>query len=226
MDIKAEFFKAIQNGNRDGVEQLLTVKPALIHERDESGLSPILVAAYYHEPEVAELLADRTVLLTIYEAAATGKITHIVRILAKQPDLVNACADDGYPPLGLAAFFGHHEVAEYLLKAGASVNAASHNAMKVTPLHSAVAAQRLEIADLLLKHGADLSLRESGGYTPLHIAAQNGDVHMIHQLLLNGADLRAKSEDGKTALDLAAEMEHVEAVEILKSEITKRLRKR
>ena len=40
-----------------------------------------------------------------------------------------------------------------------------------TPLHSAVSAGHAEVAELLLKHGADLAAVTSGGRTALHYAA-------------------------------------------------------
>src|SRR5215216_105021 len=94
------FFDAIKQGNRYEVERQLIVDPTLVHVK-ENGLSPILIAAYYHEPALASFLADKTVILTIFEAAATGKINHVIRLLARDPESVNAYAQDGFQPLGL-----------------------------------------------------------------------------------------------------------------------------
>src|SRR5215207_1726527 len=123
------FFGAIKEGNRNEVERQLGADPGLIHAR-ENGLSPILVAAYHAQPEIASFLADKTVALTIFEAAATGKINNILRILARDPQLVNAYAADGFQPLGMACYFGHFDVTEYLIKAGAPVNSPSRNDLK------------------------------------------------------------------------------------------------
>ena len=62
-------------------------------------------------PEIASFLADKTVALTIFEAAATGKINNILRLLARDPQLVNAYAEDGFQALGLACYFGHFDLA-------------------------------------------------------------------------------------------------------------------
>ena len=219
--MSAEFFDAIKRGDMEEVERRLQLDPILIHAR-ENGLSPILVAAYHREPVLASFLADKTVAITIFEAAATGKINNVIRLLARDPDKVNTYAEDGFQPLGLACFFGHFDVAEYLVKAGAVVNAKSRNGLQAAPIQSAAAGGHRKIVKLLLDHGADPNIREQGGYTPLHAAAQNGDEEMIRTLLFGGADLTIKSNDGKTALDLAMEAGHDRATLLLGEGITKR----
>lgn len=219
------FFEAIERGERDEVERLLAADPGLIHLRQE-GLSPILVAAYHGHREVASYLADKTVALTIFEAAATGKINNILRLLARDPQLVNAYATDGFQALGLASYFGHYDVVEYLLKAGAPVNSPSRNDLRAAPIQSAAAAGHAKIVELLLKHKADPNVREQGGYTPLHAAAQNGDREVIRALLYGGADLVIRAEDGKLPLDLALEAGHTEAAKLLQEGITKRFKLR
>lgn len=223
--MSAEFFDAIKQGNWEEVERQLNANPGLIHVR-EDGLSPIMVAAYYHHPEIASFLADKTVALTIFEASATGKINNILRLLARDPQLVNAYATDGYQALGLAGYFGHFDVAEYLIKAGAPINSQSRNELATTPMHSAVWGGHTKIIQLLLQSGADPNVREQGDHSPLHVAAQNGNLEIINALIYGGADLDAKSKDGKIPLDLALEAGHREAARLLQEGITKRFKTR
>lgn len=216
-----EFFDAIKQGNLAEVERRLSLDLVLIHAR-ENGLSPIMVAAYHREPAIASFLADKTVAITVFEAAATGKINNVIRLLAREPNLVNAYTVDGFQPLGLACFFGHFDVAEYLIKAGANVNSKSRNDLGVAPIQSAAAGGHRKIVKMLLAHNADPNIREQGGFTPLHAAAQNGDEETIRTLLFGGADQTIKSNNGKTALDLALEAGHEKATLLLGEGITKR----
>ena len=222
--MSARFFKAIQTGDRDKVERMLRKTPDLILSRSSKKLSPLMTAMNHHEFEIAELLLDRMVKLTVHEAAATGKITHLISNLGHKPELVNAYSEDGFQPLGLAAYFGHREIVEYLLKAGAEVNSPSKNSLGVTPLQSAVAGGHLEITRLLLSAGASPNVRDRGGYTPLHVAANNGDTEIAHSLLFGGADSEIKSKKNETPLDMAKKSGHQEITNLLKAGITRRFR--
>ncbi len=220
-----DFFDAIRQGNREQVERLLSLDPGLLRSK-EDGLSPIMVAAYHRHPELASYLADKTITLTIFEAAATGKINQIIRMLAREPELVITYADDGFQALGLACYFGHYDVAEYLATAGAPINAPARNGLKAAPIHSAASAGHTRIVTMLLKHGADANVREQSGYTALHAAAQNGDPDTVRALLLGGADLTLKSDDGKTALDIAMDAGHAKASLLLGEGVTRRFRQK
>ena len=222
--MSASFFKAIQEGDRDKVERMLRKTPDLILARDKNNLSPVMTAMYYHEFQIASLFLDRMVKLTVFEAAATGRLVHLISNLAHKPELVNAYSEDGYQPLGLAAYFGKIEAVKYLLKAGAEVNSPSKNSLGVTPLQSAVAGSHLEITRLLLEAGASPNVRERGGYTPLHTAAYNGDVEIVRSLIFGGANVEAVSEKNEKPLDMALKSEHHEVVNLLKSGITRRFR--
>ncbi len=221
----AKFFEAIKKGHTEEVKRLLAEDPSLIHT-NEGGLSPVLVAAYHRHPKLADFLASKKVSLTVYEAAATGKTEHIIRILAHEPELVKQHAEDGFDPLGLASFFGHYETARYLIRAGAAVNSPSRNALQATPLQSAAAGNHIRIVDLLLANGADPNCREQGGYTPLHAAAQHGNLDMIRALIFGGGDLDARGNDGKLPVDVALEANQQEAAKLLLEGITRRTRAR
>jgi hypothetical protein len=216
-DARDEFFQAIAAGKREQVERLLAAQPALASARNASGVSATLFSLYYREPEIAELLATAGASLTVFESAALGRVESLREALAADPAQVNAFTADGFTPLGLAAFFGHADAARTLLDHDADPNIASQNAMRVAPLHSAVAAQRLDISAELLRRGAEVNAVQADDFTPLHEAAQNGQVAMIELLLAHGADLTARKSDGQTPLDVAEAHGQAEAAALLRA---------
>ena len=211
------FFEAVKRGDLAEVERMISQEPGLLNSRTQAGVSAVLLAIYYGNPAVADLLIDHGAPLDIFESAAAGRLERVKSLLAADPSLVNAYAADGFQALGLAAFLGHEEVVQFLLAQGATVNSPSNNAQRVQPLHSAVAGKHLEIAGQLLSHGAQVNACQSGGFTPLHGAAQNGQVEMLQLLLDHGADAQATSFDGKSALDFALENGQLQAADLLRA---------
>ncbi|HEY7003110.1 MAG TPA: ankyrin repeat domain-containing protein, partial [Gaiellaceae bacterium] len=77
-----------------------------------------------------------------------------------------------------------------LVAAGADLEAPSRNqevAPEARPLHSAVAAGRMDNAEALLDAGADANARQHGGYTPLMAAEQAGNLDLAELLIRHGA---------------------------------------
>jgi len=209
------FIELIQSGTYDQVQERLEEEPGLASAVNQQGLTAILVAVYNGKPKVAQLLASYRIDLSIFEAAALGDLDRVEALLAGDSALVNAYAPDGYQPLGLAVFFGHSQVATYLIAFGADVNSPSQNAQRVYPLNSAAAASNLIAARLLLANGARVDSRQAGDFTPLHSAAQNGQAELVELLLGHGADPQAKAANGKTPLDLALEAGHQQIADLL-----------
>lgn len=207
--------EALQRGDRKLVRELLNEDPDLAGARTNGGVSVVLLAVYYGEPELAQLMVQLGAPISIFEAAALGDPERARELLEADPELAEAVAPDGFTPLGLASFFGHPEVVALLLECGANPNHASHNAQEVAPLHSAAAGRHLEIARMLLDRGADVHAVQAGDFTPLHSAAQNGQLELVELLLIHGADPQALSAGGQTPLDLAREKGHTAVVERL-----------
>ncbi len=205
-------FQAIQANDAATVTDLIEARAELLSAESPSGLSPLLFAAYYLRPQMAQLLIDLGAPVSPFEAAAAGDQTRLHAALADDPALLQAHSPDGFSLLGLCACFGHDEAAGQLLLLGADVNAASRNPMRVAPLHSAAAGNHTTLAARLLSAGADPNLAQHGGYTPLHSAAQNGNLELVELLLARGADPQARTDDQQRALDLARESEHAEVV--------------
>ena len=97
-----------------------------------------------------------------------------------------------------------------LLDLGAPVDQGEENDQSLTPLDRAVLANNVEIAKLLIQHGADVNHVDGLGMTPLLYAASIdfGDSAIIDLLLKSGANAKARTGDGLTALDLARRYQH------------------
>lgn len=215
MEANNTFFSAVKGGSLPQVRMLVEQNPALVNARDGSGVSAVLLAVYYGHPEIADYLNEMGYPLNIFEAAALGRLERVTELVSTDPTLVNAYAPDGFQPLGLASFFGHTEVARYLLARDAEVNSPSRNGQQVMPLHSAAAGGHLEIVKLLVDAGADVNAVQQDSFTPLHAAAENGQIEMIRLLLAHGADPNKTTADGRSAVDFARAGKHGEAVTLL-----------
>ena len=218
---RGKFLETVQQGAFEQVQQRLLADPELAYAENDAGVSALLLAVYQGKAEIARLIqasraaADEQADLNIFEAAALGDLERVETLVVEQPDQANAFSPDGFQPLGLAVFFGHSEVAAYLIAFGAHVNSRSQNAQRVYPLNSAAAAGNLSAVRLLLANGAQVDSRQAGDFTPLHSAAQNGQYELVELLVFHGADPQARDANGHTPADLAREAGHPRVVELL-----------
>ena len=139
-----------------------------------------------------------------------------VRALLKQRVAVDTPQNDGMTALHWAAYHGDTEIADLLVHAGASVNAA--NRYGVTPLALACTNGDAPMIELFLKAGADPNAALPGGESPLMTAGRTGKVDAVKVLLARGAAVDGKDERrGQTALMWAAAEGHAAVVQELLS---------
>ncbi len=145
--------------------------------------------------------------------------TALKAILQKGGDLSSINLDE---ELGHASFFGHWKVCDFLINAGANVNAPVDKTNE-TPLHNALSkAGRpyyFYVVKLLVEKGADTNAKtipgvptgafmrdvRTKGETPLHRAAAYSDERTIKYLIDNGAKPDAKDAHGDSPLSWASE---------------------
>jgi hypothetical protein len=216
VDNRKKLMDAIRAGDKSALEALLVAEPALLGFTAPNGSSVMLLAAYFGHPELAEVCMKHGAKPDVFEACTLGDLETVKGCVGGDPALVNAFAADGFYPLGLAAFFGHRTIVEFLLTNGADVNLSARNAQKVTALHAGATRGDAEIVRMLLEAGADANARQERGFVPLHSAAANGNAPVVQLLLKHGAHVDAKADDGKTPADTAADRGHEEIKEMLR----------
>lgn len=208
----------IENSQLDEIIALLSQKPQLATQTTSHQISPMLLACYYKKMDIANAIAEFMPELTIFDACAIGKFDEVTLLVFKDPRAVNEYSADGFTPLGLACYFGHEEIARFLVLKGAEVNLPSKNGFNVFPIHSAVANNNYGIVKMLLDAGAYPNVCQKSGVAPLHSAAQLGNIEMIILLLEHGAEVTLRMEGGKLPADLAAEKGFAEIAEILRDD--------
>ncbi|KAJ3757205.1 ankyrin repeat-containing domain protein [Lentinula raphanica] len=119
-------------------------------------------------------------------------------------------------PLHVAAYMGHRDVVELLLKYDADINALSKDLstqkLEETAIECAIHKGYKGIVEILLKHGAELNAQQT------HLAfmktGYNGHKEMLEFLLQCNA-IKPQEHDLNTAFRLAAQEGHKDIVELL-----------
>lgn len=113
----------------------------------------------------------------------------------------------GSTPLIVASASGLDDIVEYLLDAGADVNA--HDALGWTALHYACAYAKHSTCMLLLKQpSVDAAPKNKGGGTPLILAAHSNAFEVAQELIAMGANVNEKNSLGLSALLMAVDACH------------------
>ncbi|KAK2577315.1 hypothetical protein KPH14_003445 [Odynerus spinipes] len=110
--------------------------------------------------------------------------------------------EKGETQLHVACINGNVTNVEKLLDSGHPTNVRDHCGW--TPLHEAANHDYIEIAELLLKSGANVNDPGGslcGGITPLHDAASCGNLSMMCLLMKHGANVTLRTKEGDTVLD-------------------------
>jgi len=152
-----DLFEAAALGRTDRLVELLTADPAAARAQAADGFTALHLAAFFHQPQTAELLLDRG-------ADASSAATNATRVT----------------PLNSAAAARSREVVALLLARGAQVDAAQHGGW--TALHSAAHNGDLAVIDLLLAHGADRARKSDDGKTALDMAVEAGHAEAAERL--------------------------------------------
>ncbi|XP_063991506.1 ankyrin repeat and KH domain-containing protein 1 isoform X7 [Diachasmimorpha longicaudata] len=209
---------ACYKGHLDMVRFLLEAGADQEHKTDEMHTA-LMEASMDGHVEVARLLLDSGAQVNMptdsFESpltlAACGGHVDLAMLLIERGANIEEVNDEGYTPLMEAAREGHEEMVALLLSQGANINAQTEETQE-TALTLACCGGFLEVADFLIKAGADIEL---GASTPLMEAAQEGHLDLVRYLLESGADVHAQTQTGDTALTYACENGHTDVADLL-----------
>lgn len=165
---------------------------------------------------------------TAFHAALRETHLNIAHILLQAGADVDYNSSERPMPLLAAANSGPVRPLQFLIQAGANVNAVQQGGYyrRITALHFACrdygSKEGPSIGDLLISAGADIEARTHGnsdqvhdGDTTLHVASRNEALQMTSLLLSKGADVNAINTSSETPLSLAVGHDDEEMVRAL-----------
>ncbi|MGE8534140.1 MAG: ankyrin repeat domain-containing protein [Chryseobacterium sp.] len=147
-------FDIARSGTVPEVQELMKQNPDIINQINENGFSPLILACYRGNTDVADFLIDNV-------------------------KDVNYKSREGTALAGLAIKY-NKDLVEHLLKKKADPNIADTTGY--TPLFWAVKSGNKELIEQLLKYKADKTKKDSMGMTPFEYALQTNNKEIINLL--------------------------------------------
>ena len=153
-------------------------------------------------------------------AAQTGNLDRIIKFIESDRFEVDIAETSmGCTPLHYAAYYGHQDIVEYLVEAGAPLDC--KNEAGKTPIAWAVEAKNYDIVGYLLEVEADPSIPDNNGISPLHRAVKINDLKMVETLLSINTEteewtkVNARNNEGLTPLAISAQQGNMEILKLL-----------
>ncbi len=192
--------------------KLLIDKGADVNLAQDSGTSPLDLAACYGLKDIAELLIEHGVDINRKDNK-TGWSSLMCAVFYRHYDmveyLISKGAYTGDYPLFYAVCTGNTDEIKSLLNKR-TVNSRAFN--NQTPLHFAC---KKEVAELLFYAGADISAIDDENMTPLHRASLFDYKEVIPFFVEKGSDVNAINVYGSTPLHFAVYNSDKDIVEFL-----------
>jgi ankyrin repeat protein len=216
--------KAVQSQDLAAVRALLAARTD-VNARSGDGTTALIWAVHHSNISIARALiaagadvnaANRYGVSALLDASRTGDAA-MMSVLLKAGADPNRAHPGGETPIMAASRSGNVEAVQLLLESKVDVNAVDKT-QKTTALMWAANEGHAEVADLLLKAGANPDLQAhvtslsartinsdhpTGGFTALMYAARNGHDATIDRLVAGGANMNLKNGDNASATMIA-----------------------
>ena len=152
----------------------------------------------------------------LHSAAENGNF-EMVKLLVEHGADVNAMNYEGATPLRTAIVWGHNkDIIKYLIFNGSDVNIKDKTEGNSIFLEFLMRWKDLEIAKMILEHGANINEPDNKGRTALHhVVSWKNNKETVKFLIANGTALKAKTNLWQTPLDIAKEKRNKEIIELL-----------
>ncbi len=143
----------------------------------------------------------------IHSAACSQNIEQLRNFISQDAD-VNEKDSDGDLPLALAAQYNLFQNVKFLLENGAQVNKKAGNGISAL-----MVADSLDVLNLLLEYGAEVSSRDREGNDALLHSSVRCNIHKADILIRNGADIKTENDKGESAIIKAIKYEYTKPEE-------------
>jgi ankyrin repeat protein len=147
-------FTIARSGSVEQVKELLKTNPNCINEKNVEGYTPLILACYRSNNEVATFFIDNGAVLDENSPMGSALMASIVK--------------------------GNNEIVSLLLKKNADINAS--DSQGITPLIYAVQFKNTEVIKWLLSYNVDKNKVDSKGKTAFEYAVFSGNEEIINLL--------------------------------------------
>jgi ankyrin repeat protein len=186
----SEIHEAVMDGDIAKIKSMIGSNSSAVNARDQSGSTPLIIAARYGLKDVAALLLENGAdinaqnndgFTALHSAAAGNKLPVVKLLIVKYAD-TGARDKKGRTPIFYPA---DTNVAAAIINRGTDLKLRDNDGL--SPLHFAITRGYTAVAELFIKTGADINARTNAGETPLKVAMKYNRADIVQMLQKAGA---------------------------------------
>ncbi|MDD3065324.1 MAG: ankyrin repeat domain-containing protein [Endomicrobiaceae bacterium] len=153
---------------------------------------------------------------TFQNICKDGSLKVVMKAVKEGGD-VNGLTKDLQTPLMQASKYNNPEVVQFLIEAGAGVNAKDEKG-RTALMYACEENRNVEVVNVLTRKRADVNAADNEGKTALMYACEsNPNIKITAALVEAGADVKAKTKTGLKPLDYAEKNENKKSAALIKT---------